>query len=125
MRIDSCLSTTHQENINRLIEVWDDPQHVYLVLEYVDGGDLLDYIMNRATNPGPGLSEAFALELGVVDALMIRLLLAEEEAIKLTRMICAGMSVSSKYPLLCLRLTLENDSIPYVLRSKQLQLIDR
>ncbi|GHJ88647.1 hypothetical protein NliqN6_5049 [Naganishia liquefaciens] len=68
----SILESLNHENINRLIEVWDDPQHVYLVLEYVDGGDLLDYIMNRATNPGPGLTE--------------------EEAIKLTRMICAGMS---------------------------------
>jgi serine/threonine protein kinase len=61
--LDSCLKAhvlsfcCLQENINRLIEVWDDPQHVYLVLEYVDGGDLLDYIMNRATDPGPGLCE--------------------------------------------------------------------
>lgn len=43
-----------QENICEFIEVWDDPQHIYLVLEYVDGGDLLDFIMKRA-DPGPGL----------------------------------------------------------------------
>ena len=46
--------SSRQENICRLYEVWDDPQHIYLVLEYVDGGDLLEYIMNHA-EPGPGL----------------------------------------------------------------------
>ncbi len=50
------LESLDHENICRLIEVFDDPQHIYLVLEYVDGGDLLSYIMKHA-DPGPGLSE--------------------------------------------------------------------
>ncbi|KAJ9123983.1 hypothetical protein QFC22_000774 [Naganishia vaughanmartiniae] len=68
----SILESLDHKNICRLIEVWDDPQQLYLVLEFIDGGDLLDYIMKRANNPGPGLSES--------------------ETIELTRMICAGMA---------------------------------
>ena len=43
-----------QEHICRLIEWFEDPQHIYLVLEFVDGGDLLDYSM---AYPGPGIRE--------------------------------------------------------------------
>jgi serine/threonine protein kinase len=49
--IDICGKLTH-EHICRLIEYFEDPQHMHLVLEYVDGGDLLDYIMEY---PGRGL----------------------------------------------------------------------
>ncbi|KAJ9097700.1 hypothetical protein QFC21_004737 [Naganishia friedmannii] len=68
----SILESLDHENICRLIEVWDDPQQLYLVLEFIDGGDLLDYIMKRANNPGPGLSE--------------------NETIDLTKQICSGMA---------------------------------
>ena len=44
-----------QEHICRLIEYFEDPQHIHLVLEYVDGGDLLDYIMDY---PGRGLRKS-------------------------------------------------------------------
>jgi hypothetical protein len=70
---------TTQPNICSFIAVVTDPQHLYLVsnghygsivavaavsanhaggeqvLEYVSGGDLLDYILKKARNPGPGL----------------------------------------------------------------------
>jgi len=39
------------------MQSFEDPQHVCLVLEYVDGGDMLDYIMKyNNTNEG-GLRE--------------------------------------------------------------------
>lgn len=39
---------THlQENICQLIEVFEDPREIYLVLELVQGGDLLNHIMTR------------------------------------------------------------------------------
>ena len=65
------LESLDHENICHLIEVFDDPQHIYLVLEYVDGGDLLSYIMKHA-DPGPGLSE--------------------QQAVHLTTMICRAMA---------------------------------
>jgi serine/threonine/tyrosine protein kinase RAD53 len=43
-----------QENICRLIEWYEDPAHINLVLEYVDGSDLLEYIMKY---PSDGLRE--------------------------------------------------------------------
>jgi serine/threonine protein kinase len=44
-----------------LIEWFEDPQHINLVLEYVDGGDMLDHIMKH---PGDGgLSEEYAANL--------------------------------------------------------------
>lgn len=43
-----------QPNICSFISVVTDPQHLYLVLEYVNGGDMLEYIMKKA-DPGPGL----------------------------------------------------------------------
>ncbi|OWT40182.1 CAMK/RAD53 protein kinase [Cryptococcus neoformans Bt1] len=52
------------ENICRLIDWYEDPQHICLVLEYVDGGDLLDYIMNWPDEQG-GLPEQHAAELTV------------------------------------------------------------
>ncbi|KAL1407164.1 hypothetical protein Q8F55_006578 [Vanrija albida] len=57
--IDICQQLTH-ENICRLIEWYEDPQHIHLVLEFVDGGDLLDYIMNW---DGDGLPEKEVQEL--------------------------------------------------------------
>lgn len=47
-----------KENICRLIDWYEDPQHICLVLEYVDGGDLLDYIMNWPDEQG-GLRGCF------------------------------------------------------------------
>lgn len=44
----------YQDNICRLLESYQDPQHICLVLEYIDGGDLLDYIMDYK---GDGLRE--------------------------------------------------------------------
>lgn len=57
--INICTELTH-ENICRLLDWYEDPQHICLVLEYVDGGDLLDYIMNW---PEPGLPEQEAADL--------------------------------------------------------------
>ncbi|WVQ82632.1 hypothetical protein IAT38_004764 [Cryptococcus sp. DSM 104549] len=55
--------TLQHENICRLIDWYEDPQHICLVLEYIDGGDLLDHIMNW---PDPsGLPETHAAELSV------------------------------------------------------------
>ncbi|WVR03405.1 hypothetical protein IAU60_000396 [Kwoniella sp. DSM 27419] len=53
------------ENICRLIDYFEDPQHICLVLEYVDGGDLLDYIMNWPSELGGGLPEDDAADLSV------------------------------------------------------------
>lgn len=47
----------NQENICQLVDAFEDPQHICLVLEYVDGGDLLDYIMNSNNPAGGGLCE--------------------------------------------------------------------
>jgi serine/threonine/tyrosine protein kinase RAD53 len=49
---------SRQEHICRLIEHYEDPQHICLVLEYVDGGDLLDYIMNWQSPIHAGLRRA-------------------------------------------------------------------
>ena len=43
---------SEQENICRLIEWFEDPQHICLVLEYIDGGDLLDYVMSWPSDQG-------------------------------------------------------------------------
>ncbi|WVF66302.1 hypothetical protein IAT40_001042 [Kwoniella sp. CBS 6097] len=53
------------ENICRLLDYYEDPQHICLVLEYVDGGDLLDYIMNWPNEMGGGLPEDHAADLTV------------------------------------------------------------
>ncbi|WRT63500.1 uncharacterized protein IL334_000405 [Kwoniella shivajii] len=53
------------ENICRLLEYYEDPQHICLVLEYIDGGDLLDYIMNYKSETGGGLPEDLAADLTV------------------------------------------------------------
>lgn len=45
----------HQDNICRLLESYQDPQHICLVLEYIDGGDLLDYIMDYRQGEDKGL----------------------------------------------------------------------
>lgn len=55
--IDICQSLQH-ENICRLIQSFEDPQHVCLVLEYVDGGDMLDHIMKYESAKGGGLRES-------------------------------------------------------------------
>ncbi|WWC57999.1 uncharacterized protein I303_100534 [Kwoniella dejecticola CBS 10117] len=57
--------TLEHENICRLLDYYEDPQHICLVLEYIDGGDLLDYIMNwsDANQTGGGLPEHHAAEL--------------------------------------------------------------
>ncbi|WVN85958.1 uncharacterized protein L203_101116 [Cryptococcus depauperatus CBS 7841] len=53
------------ENICRLIDWYEDPQHICLVLEFVDGGDLLDYIMQWPNESGGGLPEKHAIELTI------------------------------------------------------------
>lgn len=54
--------TKDQENICRLIEHYEDPQHICLVLEYVDGGDLLDHITEYPSPNGGGLRELLSLK---------------------------------------------------------------
>ncbi|ORY22963.1 kinase-like domain-containing protein [Naematelia encephala] len=56
--------TLEHENICQLIEWYEDPQHICLVLEYIDGGDLLDHIMNWP-NPHGGIPEAQAADFGL------------------------------------------------------------
>ncbi|TYJ58676.1 hypothetical protein B9479_000512 [Cryptococcus floricola] len=63
----SITRSLEHENICRLIDWYEDPQHISLVLEFVDGGDLLDYIMGYN---GPGnsgipeeLAAAFTLQI--------------------------------------------------------------
>jgi serine/threonine/tyrosine protein kinase RAD53 len=58
--IDICQSLQH-ENICRLIQSFEDPQHVCLVLEYVDGGDMLDHIMKYESPKGGGLRESHSV----------------------------------------------------------------
>ncbi|ORY91469.1 kinase-like domain-containing protein [Leucosporidium creatinivorum] len=45
----------------KCIDHYEDAQRIWLVLEYVDGGDLLDYIMNRK-----GLSEGETREIALM-----------------------------------------------------------
>ena len=61
--IEICTALQH-ENICRLIEYYEDLQHICLVLEYVDGGDLLDYIMKW-----PESREADGTERGLRECL--------------------------------------------------------
>lgn len=51
--------TEIQENICRLLDSYTDPQQICLVLEFIDGGDLLDYIIKWE---GPGLPETEAAD---------------------------------------------------------------
>nr|XP_031862170.1 uncharacterized protein CI109_002584 [Kwoniella shandongensis]KAA5529242.1 hypothetical protein CI109_002584 [Kwoniella shandongensis] len=53
------------ENICRLIDWYEDPQHICLVLEYIDGGDLLEYVLHYPSDQSVGLPEAHAAELTV------------------------------------------------------------
>lgn len=55
--------TLQHENICRLIEAFEDPQHVCLVLEYVDGGDLLDHIMQYPGPNGGGFRKSLILRM--------------------------------------------------------------
>ncbi|KLT41616.1 Pkinase-domain-containing protein [Cutaneotrichosporon oleaginosum] len=71
--ISICTSLVH-ENVCRLVEWYEDPQHIALVLEYVDGGDLLSYIMNYK------------------DSDMSPCPIPEEEATDLTFQICRAMA---------------------------------
>lgn len=34
-------------NIVKLLEVLDTPHHIFLVTQYVDGGELFDYVVKR------------------------------------------------------------------------------
>ncbi|GMK56962.1 hypothetical protein CspeluHIS016_0308020 [Cutaneotrichosporon spelunceum] len=68
--IDICTTLVH-ENICRLLEWFEDPQHIMLVLEFIDGGDLLNYIMQYNDGKSP---------------------LPEEEAQDFTFQICRAMA---------------------------------
>ncbi|ORX34954.1 kinase-like domain-containing protein [Kockovaella imperatae] len=58
-------SALQHENICRLIEYFEDPQHICLILEYIDGGDLLDYIQGYPNSSGGGLPEDHAAKLSL------------------------------------------------------------
>ncbi|CDZ96170.1 pkinase-domain-containing protein [Phaffia rhodozyma] len=68
------LEKLQHENICRYVEYFEDSRIIYLILEYVDGGNLLEYIMDIPGEAG----------------------LSEEEAIGLTRQICAAMAYTHK-----------------------------
>lgn len=57
--------TDYQENICKLVEWYEDPQHICLILEYVAGGDLLDYIMNWPGARGLRESAQFIKAYGI------------------------------------------------------------
>jgi serine/threonine protein kinase len=46
--IDIMKKLNHQ-NIIQLIEVFDEPEHIYLVLELITGGELFDQIVSRGS----------------------------------------------------------------------------
>lgn len=62
------------------------------MLEYIDGGDLLNYIMQAGDRGEIGLRESQSRDKGAWNA--NEQFVAEWEAIELTRQICLGMSVS-------------------------------
>lgn len=38
-------------NIMRLYDVWENKGELYLVLEYIEGGELFDYLVSRRSLP--------------------------------------------------------------------------
>ena len=43
----SILKKVHHKNIIKLYELMESPQKIYLVMEYCEGGELFDYIVNH------------------------------------------------------------------------------
>lgn len=52
--------TYNKPNICEYVNHYEDPGHIYVILEYVDGGDLLGYI-NGYTIERNGLTESASL----------------------------------------------------------------
>ena len=52
-----CLTTLKHQHIIRLQQHFESPQHVILVFELMEGGDLLKYLLNLSKNRGEGGTE--------------------------------------------------------------------
>src|ERR1700730_12310263 len=53
-------------NIMRLYDVWETSTHLYLILEYVEGGELIDYLCEKVRLPA---SEALGMFQQIVGAM--------------------------------------------------------
>ena len=43
----SILKIVKHKNIVRLFEILETPRHIFIVMEYCEGGDIMNYILNR------------------------------------------------------------------------------
>ena len=54
-------------NVMRLYDVWDLPDEIYLILEYVQGGELFDYLCEKGRLPVPEALSYFQQIIHAVD----------------------------------------------------------
>lgn len=54
-------------NIMRLYDVWENKGSLYLVLEYVEGGELFDYLVQRRKLPEPEAVDYIQQILNAID----------------------------------------------------------
>lgn len=54
-------------NIMRLYDVWENKGELYLVLEYIEGGELFDYLVQRRKLPEPEAVDYIQQILNAVD----------------------------------------------------------
>ncbi len=41
------LKVCHHPNIIKLLDVFENPEHIYIVIEYLEGGDLFEYLEKK------------------------------------------------------------------------------
>ena len=70
-----CSLQMQDDNIIKCYEVYEDPKHVYFVMEIIDGGDLFDYIIN---SPSGRLEERESLYLFKQMVLAVQYMHAED-----------------------------------------------
>ena len=54
-------------NIMRLYDVWETSGELYLILEYIEGGELFDYIAEKGRLPEPEALDYFQQLIGAID----------------------------------------------------------
>ena len=112
-----CLTTLKHQHIIRLQQHFESPQHVILVFELMEGGDLLKYLVNLNKNrcissdPSPPLSSPSSLDVSYA--------LSEDEARPLFHQILSAVSFAHNQHICHRDLKLEN----ILLKSNSLALV--
>jgi 5'-AMP-activated protein kinase catalytic alpha subunit len=63
----SILTRVRHPNVIRLYEVIDSPRHIFLIMDYMSGGELFDYIVKAGRVPEPQACKFFHQILNGVD----------------------------------------------------------